>query len=1153
VRDLLTALAGAIVLVLVAALAVPPFIDWPAQRATIDRTLSASLGTAVHSEGPISVRLLPSPRVRFDHLLLGDAGGPAVEARAVDAEIALTPLLQGEVRFLDTRIGRAELRLPLAGGDALRLPPRLLAEMRGRNLAIEDLRIGHVVIATVAPDMGEAERFSAEDVRIQTSSLLGPWRIEGISGGVPFRAVSGTPDPEGKLPAKISGGGDTAPVFEVDARFGFGPGETDPTASLVTAEGKARLVVGPPTQAAGAYLPFTLGGPFKSAGLVVRFDPVALEVDPGGKPLRLEGTGRLDLHRWRAGLVLKARRLDLDAFLTSPEGEALLARGVPRGGWGLPVMLDLDASVDSASFGGSDWSNLALGATVERGGGLLLRRFAANAPGEATLTASGEVEGSPLQLNGPVAFAAPRSDELGRLLRRLGADGPLVALFDGRPLELSADVAASAANFSLRNLRAAFGLARLTGNARYVAPDGTNRGRFEAQLKASGIDIAALPPLGTTLSALHDVDVALTLQAQDVRYGPVGSGNGTIAARIRSDGPRLDVDSLDVTNLAGASATLSGTLGADGSGRIAGRIRAPVAAPLVGLLERVWTSDLRPLPTFLREAPLDLTVTLDREAASSAGLRLQAKGTAGGGALDLSTTSLDGRLVAGRATLSTPRAGPWFGRTDLPALQQPGEIRVTADPAPGGLFLTLGGTVVGTTLATDKPLLIVGPAGMPQDGEILIRSADLSPFLTLAGAARLDPGPWPADMTVSFSTEGGNPLARIAGRLAGGPLDARLTRGADGSLHGSASLERLSLPQLAAALAMPEAGDRFVPLPPRPAAALDLSVQTLALGRGLSATKASFGLALDADSLGITNLRATLAEGTLSGSATVSRRGETVAITGEGRIADAVLPALTGGTTLGGRLTAELRLAGSAASPAALAGDLGGSGTLTVSDLTVAAFDPGALGRALARTVEGDDPLREGRLASLLTQELARGPAQAKAPATAPATIIGGVLRAGPLRFDLGPARWVGSVTEDLRDGRLEARGLLTDEAVPPGWQAGPPTVQIALAGTLGAPQRSVDVGPLTNGLATFVLQRELDNIGLIQADDVERQRRRNRIEMERARAAAKETAAKETAAKEAAAREAAAREGAARDAAKAAAEAASKAPAEDPAAKTPD
>ena len=108
-RDSLTALAGAVVLVLVAALAVPPFIDWSAHRALIDRTLSDSLGAGARSEGAIDLRLLPSPHLRLARLRLGAEDGPALDAQAVDAEIALAPLLKGEVRFVQTSVERAGL------------------------------------------------------------------------------------------------------------------------------------------------------------------------------------------------------------------------------------------------------------------------------------------------------------------------------------------------------------------------------------------------------------------------------------------------------------------------------------------------------------------------------------------------------------------------------------------------------------------------------------------------------------------------------------------------------------------------------------------------------------------------------------------------------------------------------------------------------------------------------------------------------------------------------------------------------------------------------------------------------------------------------------------------------------------------------------
>ena len=61
-RDILTALAGLVILVLAAALVAPPLIDWEARRATVDAALSRSLGVEARSDGRLEIRLLPSPR-----------------------------------------------------------------------------------------------------------------------------------------------------------------------------------------------------------------------------------------------------------------------------------------------------------------------------------------------------------------------------------------------------------------------------------------------------------------------------------------------------------------------------------------------------------------------------------------------------------------------------------------------------------------------------------------------------------------------------------------------------------------------------------------------------------------------------------------------------------------------------------------------------------------------------------------------------------------------------------------------------------------------------------------------------------------------------------------------------------------------------------
>ncbi|MCJ2020284.1 AsmA protein [Methylobacterium sp. E-065] len=1127
-RDLLTALAGAVILVLVAALAVPPFVDWQAHRALVDRAIAQSLGVPARTDGRIEVRLLPSPRLRVDRLHIGtDPERPSLDARFVKAEIALAPLLKGEFRFTETRVGRAEIRLPLAGPDALKLPPDLGESLRGRDFAIEALHVQQFLVTTQVPATGRTDQFYAQDLTLQAPALVGPWRVEGTSGGVPFRAVSGTPGSDGRVAVKISGGGDAHPRFEADARFGLAPQESG-GAVQVESEGTARLVVGPPTQVAGAYLPFSLSGAFKARGALVRFEGVDLAIDPGGRTLRLGGTGRLDLRQWRAGLSLEARRLDLDAFLTSTEGQNLIARGLPNWGGALPAMLDLDLSVGSAVLGGDELSNLVLTGTVERAGGLLLRRLSVTGPADSTLSVSGQVETAPFRLTGPVALVAPDSEALGRYLRRLGVEGPLTALLDGRRIEAAADLSADPASLSLRNLRVALGPARITGNARYTAAEAGVRGRFDAQIRANGIDIAALPPLGTTLGTLRDLDLALTLEARDVRFGTIGSGNGTIAASIQTDGASVVVDSLAVTDLAGASATLSGRIGADGTGRVSGRLKAPVAAPLLGLLERVWVGELRLLPPFLKDAPLDLAVTLDREGTAGA-LRTQAKGSAGGGTLDLTLASRGARIEGGTAALSTARAGTWFGRADIPGLQRPAELRLSAErPEESALAITADGTVAGLRIATARPILF-GADALPTGGALRVETADLAPFLTLAGAASLQPGAWPADLTVTLSQEAGASAAALTGQIAGSAVDGTLLHAPGGILRGRLTLDRLSLPQVAAALVLPvQENGRFGSPGHFPAITLDARIAKLDLGRGLAATDATVALGLSEASLTLRDLTAKLGGGRIAGSATITRAGAGAALSGSGSLADVAIAGLGGGP-IGGRLDADLRFSTAAETLPGLGDGLSGSGTLILKDLRIPAADPGAPGRALARAVEIDDPLREGRLQALVAEELGKAAAQASGPARAAATIVGGILRAGQYDIDFGSARWAGTIGYDLRNARLDARGTLTGGPVPRGWSTGPSTIQLGLAGPLSAPDQVLDVGALSNGLAAFVLQRELETIELTEADQVERQRRRARIEMDKARAAALKAAADKAAAEKAAAEKAAAEEAARR------------------------
>lgn len=929
---------------------------------------------------------------------------------------------------------------------------------------------------------------------------------------------------DGSLSLKLTGGGDTMPRLELDARITLKP-EDAADADRVRrglvpeAEGTARLTVGPPVQPAGAVLPLTLAAKFASRGPLVQAKTVELELDPGGKAARLSGNGRLDLREARLGLTLRTRRLDLDGLLLSGGARGLLAQGLTSGALTPPLLLDLDLSAESVALGLDDWADVGFRGTFDRTGGLVLRRFEGRAPGAATVAATGEAElsGSP-RFTGHIDVATRNSEALGRYLGRIGAEESVTAILDGRAFEIGTDLSAAGTDLSLRNLRLALGEARVTGNARYLRADANGRGRLDAQLSATGIDIAELPPLGELMSGLHRHDLGLTLKARDVRYGPAGahSGNGTIAVSLQSDGASLVVDTLDIADLAGASAQLAGRIAPDGSGRIEGRVTAGKAAPLLALLERGFLPEARFVPQSVRQSGLALDLTLERESGEADALRASAKGKAGDGDLDLALLTRSGRIDRLDATLTTQKTGRWFGRDDIAALRQPGRLRLTgARPsAEAGqqstppLTLGIEGDLAGLTVSTPRPILLDALDRPPAGGTLRLAAPDLAAFLILAGSAAPAAGPLPASLTLALSRRNAALHADVTGQVAATDLTAAIDRAPDGALTGTATLARLSLPALVAATVLPtDTSGRFAPLPVQPQVNLGLTIGHLDLGRGLVADNANLTLVREGDALSLRDLSAGLAGGRLGGSITLARPAGAAAVSGEGSVEVADLTGLIGAGPVTGRFSAALRFGATGVSLSALANELSGNGEIRLTDVVLPGADAGAVDRALGKALAEDDPLREGRLQALVSEELSAGPLRAKGPVSAAFTLSAGTLRTAPFGIDLGPARWNGTLQVDLRNRMLDARGALTAATGPKGWTGAAPSIQLGFGGPLGAPERRLDAAPLTTGLAALVLQRELEKIELFDADQSERQRRRARIEMDRARLAAEEAA----------------------------------------------
>ncbi|MBF9233567.1 AsmA family protein [Microvirga alba] len=1124
-RDILTIIAAVVILILTIAVAAPPFIDWEAHRGAIDQIISRASGTEAQTRGRIGVRLLPSPKIRVEHLTLAGKTeqSPSLTADLVWAEMALTPLLRGEVRFTQTRIGRVDLRVPVSSDGGWRLPPDLLSgHGRGREWAIDSLAVAHFFVTTQMPSTGRTDQVYAENVRIEGQRLIGPWRIEGQTAGVPFRLVTGELTPEKTIQVKLAGGGDIHPRFDVDAKVALDGNVVEPNIS-----GKAKILLGPPAQvaAAGIPIPIVIETQFKTEAGNLALDPVSVEAGEGGASLRMTGEGSVRLKDPHVSLKLEGRRLDADSFILSSNGQDFMTRLQQ---WSLPSTafpVDLDLKIDSIGLGQEDLSNATLRMTLQ-GGRARMDRIEFKAPGDTRVAVEGEF-GSKVQggITGKVALASNASDRLARYLNRINIHSPFLRILDGRPFEVSSDVAVVSPVLSFNKMRVKTGDAVMTGNLRYTAPEADARAKLEAQVGIQNLNLDQLPRVSSIFETTKNMDVGFILDARGVSAGK-NSGNGRISARVLSDGPALLVETLDIVDLAGANARVSGRIAPDGSGRIAGKVTAQRAAPLVDLLGSVWIGGISKLvPSFLREGALDLDVVTERVGAvpdlSRQRFRTTAKGTAAGGTFEGRVDSADGRTENLNVNLATDKTGRWVNRPNVPGLDRPSRVDLRGTRISSGLFsMTIGGDLGGVQVTTNRPFSLTADDDVVDSGEAELVTSDLTPFLALLGEGIAGASPAPARARVTLGRERDATLFDLAGQIAGNPLQGRLSARSRSEIGGEISVEKLSLPWLVRTLALnAPAGDGNAAAlwstahfgePSRLVSGgqVVFRAASLDLGRGIAGTRANFTLEALSDGIAIKGLEAALGNGRLSGSATITRQGGLATIVGDGALRDVPLWTLVGPTPFDATLSGPLKFGTAAETVSGLIANLGAAGDWRVTGLRVPTADPSAFDRALKRALADNDPLGEGRAETIVGNELGR--ASLAAPViTTSASVVGGALRLSPFVVESGPAVWQGAVTYDLKNLTFETRGSLTAKASPPGWTGAPPSIGLNWRGSLGAPTREVDASPFRNGLAAIVLRRELEKIEAFEKAAAERQRQlqAQEAERQRAKAAAEEAA----------------------------------------------
>jgi hypothetical protein len=1044
-RDLLTYIGIALIVVLTAAFAAPYLLDFDAFRPRIAEQLSLASGAQVRLNGPVVLRFLPTPRFHAQNLdLSGDLGHLHVDK--AQFALSLPGLLQGGLQFSQAELDGADIAID--ADQARRL--KMAAALQFDNLTV---RRAHV---TVARNGKTALDIAGLDVSAQIPSLAGPIIARGAfralgreiafslatdivkNDVLPIKAKLTLPDAEAKL--------------DLDGRMALA--ETPAFEAAAKAEG--RCAAGPWT-AEGALV---LGlGDYRLKEFAARL---------GDGPLADKMSGDVRLEGGRLAVAAEATTLSAPwaDFLASP----LFAKAADA------PPLDLRVNVKELNWRGN-WTDAQL---IWRAGAPV--QVMASGPGAARvdISASPDAQGwrgkAHLNAEDFTAFAGALREEAPTLAGALAGANI-------RALDMSGDFSAAPEQWSLSHAALAFDGGRLSGDISYRAETADGRPVLVARLSAPALDLAAAPDFaGVPLEGL-DLDLALEAQSVKSSRGRTFPGEGgRIKAHLRRTGQATWLDRLDMHNFNGADLTAYAAWGRDiASLQGEARLKAADLAPLAQALARLW-----PGPATKALAARAKSLSPADVAGKAEDGAFTLNGSLGATKLAASVIPAKGGGQAVALDLTAPEAGPLLNQLGAQVVwtQRLGPARFSARAQPGplrnsGPIVTASAELAG--LHADLRGAMTDPDKDPTVAGVLTIAGDAGKVLGFTSGAPSPSSPVRLAAHASWRDDALS-LQQMEGEWAGARFSGELAFGADG-VKGALRSARLSAPGLAALALGPPAPVKtgalwpslsFAPVVFDPPTAR-LAVETDDL-QPLGA-RARFDLMLGAGVLSVANVHVEAFGGVARGGLDLRREGGQATLSGELKVADVALndPAFSA------RLDGKLKFAGSGGNAAALVGSLAGEGATGLSDLTIEGAAPEAPDAALAESETDDAPFDARAVAKSLDSAFARG-ALRRTDANFALRLAGGQLSLTPANDSAKGLQ----ANFDLRDAALSLTFSAQAQKLPPGWDGPPFEGAVAWSGPWRAPSRRVDATGFVSAVAARALEREQARIEKMKREDEE-------------------------------------------------------------------
>jgi len=1135
VQTTLLGLAIAMILALVTAIVAPLVIDWNHYRDPIEAEASRLTGMTVRINGSIDARLVPTPMITLHDVDAGAAGAaadgtgdtqPLLRAGEIKLELALGALLRGKVEATDAHLVEPELHLGLDRSGALALPAM------AQPSAPVALSIGHFSIENgrvVLTDAGSGGRLFLQKLWFdgQMESFAGPFSGRGatVAGDQLYGyRISGSP---------ARGGG-------TEIRLGVDPSDVPLTTqfdgTLTFAQGvpsfDGALAVARPAGATLASGKRVLSVPWRAAGAIkitpsaARLTKLTFRYGPEERALNFSGAADVTLGAApRLVGTLTAEQLDVDRALAAPDVTgrppllvmrsflpAFLAEAK------LPIPAKIAVSVDGLTLGGTTLDSLSGHLAFDQGG-WTLDDFAFHAPGltqvslsgRLTATGQGSGTGESFVFSGPAKL---ESADFETLLAWLDGKSGGRAPDQVKTFNAQGNLTVASDRIAVEQLTAALGDETVTGRLAYGWSGDERPERLDAELRARALDLDALS--GFARAALGGGRFALP-QAATLR---LDIGTATLAgiqvqavnAAATLDAGKLQIDRLDVGDLAGAKLALSGQIDAlssrprgqltldldaaslDGLGGIAGKFAPQAAASLRHAAARL--------------APAKVHAVLDVESAASSGstadlhvsgslaaMRIALDGKATGQAAhpDAAAVQIDSRIDADSgAELIT-----LLGLDRVLAVDQlPVRLTLAANgPLGGGIAVDGKVEASGLDSAISGTLRLSGHPASWGDFKVQAAAADLRPLHRLLTGQPGTAAPVTARAALALG-DGKLAITDLVAHAGGASLTGHVALAfakAPIAIDGDIAADTVDAPAAAALLlGLPANGPNtgwsaaalgagvFAPV----SGAVTFRVAHADLTPSLAAQDLAGVVHFTPSAIALDAIAGGFAGGRLDGSLAFGRNADGLTLHAKLGLADVAAAAIAapGLQVTGGDLSMALASDGAGATPAALIGSLHGSGSVTLKGVRFSGLDPAAF--EAARQAAGQTgQIDLNKVQAAVKAALASG--QLDVPQGEGAlTIASGVVTLKPMVLQAeGGAQLSLADAIDLNTAAVGAQLTLSEPPPAAALIDMRPELSVSVSGSLAAPARTLDLSALDSWLSLSAAELQTRQIDMLEAN----------------------------------------------------------------------